>query len=582
MNLQRPGIILMLCCFCFVPFSSAATIQLPVTGQVTCYNSSDAVIDCAETGQDGAVQAGVAWPVPRFTDNSIANSLNESVTDNLTGLIWAQNGNLAGDTITWQAALTYIKNLNTNGYLGHHDWRLPNRNELESLVNKQVTDQSAWLNSQGFKNVQKNYYWSSSTDIDSSYYPNNVLAWEVYMWSGYVTRNDKTHYQYFLPVRTGGAGTVSLPVTGQTFCYADSGTERSCTGTGEDGETQTGVAWPSPRFTDNSSATPTDLSMTDNLTGLIWTKSGNPAGVAKTWQEALDYIKTLNTDGYLGHTDWRLPNRNELQSLINLQYESQAGWLQMQGFNNVAEGEYWSSSTGVQTSNNYVLAWDVNMRYGLVFGDTKSHPFRVWPVRSTQVIPMSQLTVTVSSNGAGSGGTVTSNPQGTNPAGISCTSGPCTTTFPATTNVTLTQAANAASVFDGWGGACSGSGACGFSMAADKTVTASFSLAPVAKNQTRTLFYTSLATALSAGEAQEQNEIRLLGIQLDGAVTLNQSLTLKGGWYGTYQTTSGLPTVLNGNLTVQGGDSNLESTDIKGVLAIQGGSLRVNSVTVLP
>jgi hypothetical protein len=40
--------------------------------------------------------------------------------------------------------------------------------------------------------------------------------------------------------------------------------------------------------------------------------------------------------------------------------------------------------------------------------------------------------------------------------------------------------------------------------------------------------------------------------------------------------------VLNGNLTVQNGDSSLESTDVKGVLTIQGGSLQVNGVTVLP
>ncbi|MBV5349871.1 DUF1566 domain-containing protein, partial [bacterium] len=309
-----------------------------------------------------------AWPEPRFTDNSIDIPDNLTVTDNLTGLIWAQNGNLAGDTITWQAALNYIKTLNTNGYLGHHDWRLPNRNELESLVNKQVTDQADWLSSQGFKNVQRqvviNHYWSSSSDIDSTYYPG--LAWEVSMGSGYVTRDDKSHNHYFLPVRSGGAGTISLPVTGQTLCYGDSGAERLCTGTGEDGDTQTGTAWPSPRFTDNSSTTTTDLTMTDNLTGLIWTKSGNLAGVAKTWQGALDYIKTLNTSSYLGHTDWRLPNRNELQSLINLQYESQAGWLQNQGFNTVVEGEYWSSSTSVQTNNNYGIAWEVNMRDGLV------------------------------------------------------------------------------------------------------------------------------------------------------------------------------------------------------------------------
>jgi hypothetical protein len=33
-----------------------------------------------------------------------------------------------------------------------------------------------------------------------------------------------------------------------------------------------GVAWPNPRFVDNSVATPADQTVTDKLTGLIWTK----------------------------------------------------------------------------------------------------------------------------------------------------------------------------------------------------------------------------------------------------------------------------------------------------------------------
>ena len=56
----------------------------------------------------------------------------------------------------------------------------------------------------------------------------------------------------------------------------------------------------------------------------MWTEDGNapgPAacdpGAAKTWQEALDYVARLNANAYLGHVDWRLPNRNELRSLVN-------------------------------------------------------------------------------------------------------------------------------------------------------------------------------------------------------------------------------------------------------------------------
>ena len=48
---------------------------------------------------------------------------------------------------------------------GSIDWRLPNVNELESLVNAGETNTATWLNNQGFTNVQGNVndiYWSST------------------------------------------------------------------------------------------------------------------------------------------------------------------------------------------------------------------------------------------------------------------------------------------------------------------------------------------------------------------------------------------------------------------------------------
>ena len=108
----------------------AGTIQLPRTGQATCYDSSGAVIGCAGTGQDGDMRAGAAWPNPRFTANG------DCVTDNLTGLVWARDGNLAGAR-TWQGALDWIAAFNSgSGLCGQHDWRLPNRKELQSLVDR--------------------------------------------------------------------------------------------------------------------------------------------------------------------------------------------------------------------------------------------------------------------------------------------------------------------------------------------------------------------------------------------------------------------------------------------------------------
>jgi uncharacterized protein DUF1566 len=172
----------------------AGTIQLPQTGQTKCYDTTGAEISCAGTGQDGNLRAGVAWPNPRFSVSG------DCVTDNLTGLMWAGNGSLAG-TRTWQGALDWVDSLNSGGGLcGYTDWRLPNRKELKSLVNRQQANSASWLNSQGFNNVQEaGWYWSSST---SAY--GTGSAWLVYMYVGYVLNYPKTGNVYYVwPVRSG-------------------------------------------------------------------------------------------------------------------------------------------------------------------------------------------------------------------------------------------------------------------------------------------------------------------------------------------------------------------------------------------
>jgi hypothetical protein len=81
-------------------------------------------------------------------------------------------------------------------------------------------------------------------------------------------------------------------------------------------------------------------------------------------------------------------------------------------------------------------------------------------------------TLTVTKAGTGSGTVMSS------PPGIDC--GPtCSASFPTGTIVTLTASAAPGSVFTGWSGACSGSGACQVTMSAPKAVTATFTLNPV-------------------------------------------------------------------------------------------------------
>ena len=103
------------------------------TGQTTCSNAAGTPIACGGTGQDGALQKGVA---NSFTDNG-----DGTVTDNASGLMWeklSDDGSIhdKDNTFTWTAAFsTKIATLNTGSFAGYSDWRLPNLNELETLRN---------------------------------------------------------------------------------------------------------------------------------------------------------------------------------------------------------------------------------------------------------------------------------------------------------------------------------------------------------------------------------------------------------------------------------------------------------------
>lgn len=121
----------------------------------------------------------------------------DCVTDNLTGLMWAKNANFIGRA-DWQEAIDYVASLNSEGGLGGYtDWHLPNVNELKSLINMGESHPAAWLNSQGFTNVQAGFYWSATT-----YAGYMGSAWIVGMHDGGGHSSYKTSRHCVWPVRS--------------------------------------------------------------------------------------------------------------------------------------------------------------------------------------------------------------------------------------------------------------------------------------------------------------------------------------------------------------------------------------------
>lgn len=380
-----------------LPTAALAAVQLPATGQNACFDANGNPRACLGSGEDGEKQAGVGWPVPRLSDNG-----DGTVTDTLTKLIWSKDADApdaapgcanADQTMSWDQALAFVACLNANGFSGFSDWRLPNLNELESLVHAGVSDSAAWLNASGFTEVQSGLYWSSTNDNSdkNSSPPSMVNAWDVDLAAGGIPLTSaKTATRAVWPVRGTSSAPAQLWRTGEEKCFDTFGLRiNPCTGTGQDGESLAGALWPVPRFQANGAAT----LATDNLTGLIWAAESNTPGPAAcsnsghpmTWQEALDHVKCLNQNAFLGLTDWRLPNRKELRSLADYA----AGNPALPDFSpftaELAKGNtFWTSTTSASGPKN---AWTVSIFDGSVnAADKRNALLLVWPVSDPDLI----------------------------------------------------------------------------------------------------------------------------------------------------------------------------------------------------
>jgi hypothetical protein len=190
---------LALCATFISPAQQAAApgdnAPVPRTGQTTIYLPGD----------DGALQKGVHWPIPRFTDKG-----DGTIRDNLTKLNWLRNANCAGTSVTWATALAYVAELNSSGTMngqncgdtsngkGVHqtNWRLPNCNELASLLDLGTFNPALPTDHQ-FTNFQASRYWSSTTDAG-----NSPSAWNVDFHAGNVGASSKGNFGFDIAVNS--------------------------------------------------------------------------------------------------------------------------------------------------------------------------------------------------------------------------------------------------------------------------------------------------------------------------------------------------------------------------------------------
>ena len=274
----------------------------PLTGaNFTAYDGSNPIVILAP---DSASFARGVGQLSRFADNQ-----NGTVTDSVTGLVWLKNAGCFRSA-TWASALAQVNAL-ASGACGLSDestageWRLPNINELESLVDVSLSN-PALTPGNPFTNVSTAIYWSSTSYFGGQ--TGSPNAWAIRFGDGRfindsVGNNKVTASNEVWAVRGSGAGATRLQSTGQYVTFV----------AGDDGSIQSGVRLAFPRWVDKGDGT-----VADTATGLVWLKQADC--IHQTWAGAIAAVRALS-NGQCGLTDgskagsWRIPTRTEMQSL---------------------------------------------------------------------------------------------------------------------------------------------------------------------------------------------------------------------------------------------------------------------------
>ncbi|MCP4538828.1 MAG: DUF1566 domain-containing protein, partial [Chloroflexi bacterium] len=291
--------------------STRQMLKLPDTGQTTSYTET--------FGEDSDYNINP----PTYTDNG------DTVTDEVTGLIWQQNEVLT--TTNNSAATAYCDALSLGSY---SDWRLPTSHELYSLVDLSTSNPP--LNTTIFtNNISADYWWSSTQRADGA-----SNYWAVNSGGGIGPKPEseaQTHDFYVRCVRDNLASTAA------------------------------------PSFTDNG-----DETVTENNTSLMWQRDGTSS---MAWEAALIQCESLTL---AGHQDWRLPNIKELRSISdddNLYHPSvSTTYFTLTETYPQTTTVYWSSTT---RENGTEQAWFVDFYYGLVSHQDKVNIGYVLCMRST-------------------------------------------------------------------------------------------------------------------------------------------------------------------------------------------------------
>ncbi|MFR9503466.1 MAG: DUF1566 domain-containing protein [Rikenellaceae bacterium] len=230
-------------------------------------------------GQDAHYKGNAA----SYTDNG-----DGTITDNVTGLMWQKEY----EVMTYPEALKAIEEFQL---AGHSDWRIPSIKEAYSLILFSGSDVSPELSagsdSPGTPFINTNFfdfkYGANGTrSIDSQ-----LLTSSLYV--GSTEREDLLFGVNFADGRIKGYG-LKFGNSDKPFMV----------------RFVRGEEYGVNDLSDNGNGT-----ISDAATELMWSREDSKK--AMNWEEALAYAEQMNAQNYLGHSDWRVPNAKELQSIVD-------------------------------------------------------------------------------------------------------------------------------------------------------------------------------------------------------------------------------------------------------------------------
>ncbi|MCH8498985.1 MAG: DUF1566 domain-containing protein [Marinobacter sp.] len=243
--------------------------------------------------------------------DAVGNALPDTATewrcvrDNVTGLIWEEKTTDGGpqdrNAVYRHSELAaYVNTVNNGALCGADDWRLPRRYELLNIVhngrNSPMIDVDFFQNMPDDTLPRPHPFWTADEN------------WLVSFGNGTTQRTENTMgSDERLRVRLvrdsqapGQAPTVSGSCSGQSSIQPQP------------------FSTPSEDFIVHNNGT-----VTHTVSGLMWMRcqhgqaldDGTCTGHESrhTWEDALAVAKSHN---FAGYSDWRLPNKNELASII--------------------------------------------------------------------------------------------------------------------------------------------------------------------------------------------------------------------------------------------------------------------------